>query len=106
MSSISRSQIRVALAIEAIVARRVGAIAVRQVSTWSSSAHTPEDSIEHLPVTLGSNAQAIARKKWLDHTPLEVVEAAAHDSAALDGKLESRFSTTEPAAEQVLEFGS
>src|SRR5215471_10142775 len=82
---------RFAPAIEAVVAGRVRAVALGQVAPWRTRAQNPEDAIEHLPVTFRPDAPAIAWKKWLYHTPLEVREVVAHDSPPPDRELESHL---------------
>ena len=77
--------------VEAVVGRRVGAVALRHVAPRRAGAQHPKDAVEHTPVVLGFDASPFSRQQRLDYTPLEVGQVVAHDPSSDVSELESLF---------------
>ena len=79
-------------AVEAIVAGRVGAVALRQIAPRRARAQHPEDAVQNPPVVDPRHAPWLVRKKRLDDRPFKIrkVIASAHDQAPTVWKLESQ----------------
>ena len=82
---------RLAPTIEAVVARRIRAVSLRQVAPRRAGAQHPENAAQHPPVVNARHAARLVRKKRFDDRPFEVrqIVASAHVYAPTVWKLES-----------------
>ena len=77
-------------AIEAVVARGVRPVALRQVSPRRTGAQHPHDAVEHAPVVYTRDAARLVRQQRFDHAPLEVGQiVTVHRQAPAIWELES-----------------
>jgi len=66
--------------VEAIVAGRIGAIAVRQITPRRSRPQDPEDAVQHAPVVYPRDTARLVRQNRPNNLPLTVGDFVAHDS--------------------------
>lgn len=79
-------------AIESIVDRRIGTIALGQIPPRRARSQDVEHPVENLPVVLPLRTAPIHRHQRLDDTPLEVCEiVTSHDPSSVVWKRESLF---------------
>src|SRR5471032_3266716 len=64
--------------VEAIVSRRVGAIAFRQISPWHSGAQNVKYRIHNLAI-INSRVLSALRQKWLKKRPVLIAQIKSHD---------------------------
>ena len=83
---------RFAPAIETVVDRRVGAVALGQIAPRRAGAQDVENAVDDLPVVLRLGPAPIHRQHRLDDTPLEVREiVTSHDPSSDVWQRESLF---------------
>ena len=80
-------------AVKAIVGRRVGTVALGQVSPRGTRSQHPEDAVHHPTIILPSRSRAPSRQHRVDDRPFEVRQIVAHASRSSFQALESRRAT-------------
>ena len=80
-------------AVKAIVGRRVGTVALRQVAPRGTRSQHPEDAVHHPTIILPSRPRAPSRQHRFDDRPFEVRHIVAHASRSSFQELESRHAT-------------
>ncbi len=79
-------------AIEAVVDRRVGTIALRQISLRRACAKDVEHAVHDLPIVPRLRPASIHRQKRIDDAPLEFREiVTSHDPSSAAWKRETLF---------------
>lgn len=79
-------------AIEAVVDRRVGTIALRQIAPRRAGAQDVEHAVDDLPIVLRLWPSPVHRQHRLDDAPLEFREIVpSHDPSSAVLELESLF---------------
>jgi len=66
-------------AIEAIVGRRVRAVALRQVAPRRTSSQYPENAVHHPAIILALGPRSAPRQHPFDDRPLRIRQVIAHD---------------------------
>ena len=81
---------RLAPAVEAIVAGRIGTVALRQVAPRRAGPQDPADAVQHSPVINPQPSAPLVRQQGLNHRPLESrqIVASTHDQASTVWQLE------------------
>ena len=80
-------------AIETIVDRRVGPVALGQIAPWRARAQHVEHAIDDPSIVLGLRPSPVHRQQWLDEAPLEICEIVAHDPSSDVCERESLFAS-------------
>ena len=80
-------------AVKAIVGRRVGTVALGQVSPRGTRSQHPQDAVHHPKIILPSRSRAPSRQHRFDDRPFEVRHIVAHAPSSLIQELESRRAT-------------
>ena len=78
-------------AVKAIVGRRVGTVALGQVSPRGTRSQHPEDAVHHPPVIFALGAGTPLRQNRFDNAPLKITQVVPHDSSSAVWELESLF---------------
>jgi hypothetical protein len=78
-------------AVEAVVAGRIGPVALWQIPPGHARAQDPEDAVQDPPVVDPGHAPRLVGQQGLDHRPFEIgqIVASTHDPAPTVWKLES-----------------
>src|SRR5712671_7502247 len=79
-------------AIVAVVDRRIGAVALRQIAPWRPRSQRPEDPVQHPAIVLARHAARFVRQQRRDHRPFLIAQIEpCHHQAPIVWKLESQM---------------